>query len=88
MEKSKTVLNASDAEPSSSTTNREESYYLANFKAILENCMLPSNPEAHVISVDEAKLVEEFRLLDGKGNYVFFQMIVATVSSFATFGMM
>ncbi len=43
----------------------EEAYYLANFKAILENCMLPSNPEAHVISVDDANLVGEFLLLDG-----------------------
>lgn len=40
-----------------------EAYYLANFKAVMENCLLSSNPERHVISADEASTVGRFTSL-------------------------
>ena len=40
-----------------------EVYYLSNFKAVLENCLLSSNPERHVISADEASTVDRFTQL-------------------------
>lgn len=42
-----------------------EAYYSANFKEVLSKCLLPSNPEHHVISDEEVALVEEFMALDG-----------------------
>lgn len=42
---------------------KEEAYYLANFKAVMENCLLASNPERHVISADEASTFDRFTKL-------------------------
>ena len=45
---------------------RREVYYLANFKAILESCMLPSNPERHVFNSLDEGLEAKFHQLDGE----------------------
>ena len=37
-----------------------EVYYTANFKDVLNRCLLPSNPERHVISEQDESLVKEF----------------------------
>lgn len=41
-----------------------EVYYTANFKEVLNRCLLPSNPERHVISDQEAALVKQFMELE------------------------
>lgn len=41
-----------------------EVYYTANFKDVLNKCLLASNPERHVISKQEATLVEDFMHLE------------------------
>ena len=41
----------------------KEVYYLANFKAVMEDCMLLSNPEGHVFSSDERAVVDRFNQL-------------------------
>lgn len=46
-----------------------DSYYLANFKEVLSKCLLPSNPERHVISQQDAGLVEEFMRLEGMVHF-------------------
>ena len=40
-----------------------EAYYSTNFKQVLSKCLLPSNPERHVISEQEATLVQDFMKL-------------------------
>ena len=42
-----------------------EAYYSSNFKEVLRMCLLPSNPERHVISTDEESVVEDFMILNG-----------------------
>lgn len=41
-----------------------EAYYSTNFKQVLSKCLLPSNPEHHVISEQEAALVQDFMKLE------------------------
>lgn len=53
------------SESQSSGGDGKEVYYLANFKAVMENCLLPSNPECHVISADETNMVGRFTKLSG-----------------------
>lgn len=43
-----------------------EAYYTANFKDVLNKCLLPSNPERHVISEQDELLVKGFMELESE----------------------
>jgi hypothetical protein len=50
--------------PGRTERTSSEVYYTANFKEVLTECLIPSNPEGHVISDHERSMVKDFMDLE------------------------
>lgn len=61
-------VNSAHEEKAATERTSGEVYYTANFKEVLNRCLLPSNPERHVISEHDVSLVKDFMELESESS--------------------